>query len=106
MGGDGRERGGGGGGSRKRRERKSCTQMTCKYFVIQVATISCTAVRPEVGYQGAALQHLQHKDKKTKSQKQSCIYVYLMTVQLVSVTLQTVWETPQICDLCSYLGIH
>ena len=40
--------------------------MTCKCFVVQVATSPCTAVKPEVNYQGAALQHLPHKVKKTK----------------------------------------
>ena len=40
--------------------------MTCKCFVIQVATSPCTAVKPEVHYQGAAQQHLPHKVKKTK----------------------------------------
>ena len=34
------------------------------------------------------------------------VYVYLMTVQLVSVTLQIVWEIPQICDLCPEVGKH
>ena len=33
-------------------------------------------------------------------------YVCLVTVQLVSVTLQIVWEMSQICDLCSILGIY
>ena len=61
--------------------------MTCKYFVIQVATSPCTAVKPEVdNYQGAALQHLLHKVKKTKTQKQSSV---------------SFWKMPQICDLCS-----
>ena len=45
-------------------ENKSCTQITCTYFVIQVVTSPCTTVKPEVGYQGAALQDL-HKIKKT-----------------------------------------
>ena len=105
---------------------KSYTLLACKYFVIQVATSPCTAVKPEVDYQGAALQHLLHKVKKTKTQKQSGIYmlndssvsfcsitncvpkprnrvayISLMTVQLVSVTLQIVWRMTQICDVCA-----
>ena len=41
--------------------------------MIQVATGPCTTVKPEADYQGAALQHLLHKVKKFKTQKQSCI---------------------------------
>ena len=41
----------------------------CAYFVIQVATSPCTTVKPEVDYQGAALQHLLRKVKKLKPQK-------------------------------------
>ena len=43
--------------------------MICKYFLIQVATSPCTTEKPEVDYQGAALQHLVHKVKKLKTQK-------------------------------------
>ncbi len=45
------------------------TNNICTYFVIQVATSPCTAEKPEVDYQGAALQHLLHKVKKLKTQK-------------------------------------
>ena len=38
--------------------------------------------------------------------RNSVAYVCLVTVQLVSVTLQLVWEMSQICDLCSILGIY
>ena len=38
--------------------------------------------------------------------RNSVAYVCLVTVQLVSVTLQIVWEMSQICDLCSILGIY
>ena len=64
--------------------------------MIQVATSPCTTEKPEVDYQGAALQHLLHKVKKLKNR---VAYVCLVTVQLVSVTLQIVWEMSQICDL-------
>ena len=75
--------GGGGGearGSTKRRggnRRKIIiyTNNMCTHFVIQVATSPCTAEKPEVDYQGAALQHLLHKVKKLKTQKQSCINI-------------------------------
>ena len=65
---------GGGGGSRKGKEKNSrkiimYTNNICTYFVIQVATSPCTAEKPEVDYQGAALQHLLHKVKKLKTQK-------------------------------------
>ena len=49
------------------------TNNICTYFVIQVATSPCTTEKPEADYQGAALQHLLHKVKKLKTQKQSCI---------------------------------
>ena len=45
------------------------TNNICTYFVIQVATSHCTTEKPEVDYQGAALQHLLHKVKKLKTQK-------------------------------------
>ena len=73
---------GGGGGrgwgikkgrGKNRRKIIIYTNNICRYFVIQVATSPCTAVKPEVDYQGAALQHLLHKVKKLKTQKQSCI---------------------------------
>ena len=51
------------------------TNNICTYFVIQVATSPCTTEKPEVDYQGAALQHL-HKIKKLKTQKQSCICMF------------------------------
>ena len=57
---------------RKKKQIKN-KSYTCKYFGIQVATSPCTAVKPDVDYQGAALQHLLHKVKKLKTQKQSCI---------------------------------
>ena len=65
---------GGGGGSRKGKEKNRrkiimYTNNICTYFVIQVATSPCTAEKPEVDYQGAALQHLLHKVKKLKTQK-------------------------------------
>ena len=71
MGGGGR---GGGGGSKKGKEKNRrkiimYTNNICTYFVIQVATSPCTAEKPEVDYQGAALQHLLHKVKKLKTQK-------------------------------------
>ena len=77
-GGQGQMRGGGwgevgAGGSRKgrknRREIIIYTNNLSTYFVIQVATSPCTAEKPEVDYQGAALQHLLHKVKKLKTQK-------------------------------------
>ena len=63
-----------GGGKEKRegRNRRKIiiyTNNICTYFVIQVATSPCTTVKPEVDYQGAALQHLLHKVKKLKTQK-------------------------------------
>ena len=66
--------GGGGGGSKKgngKTEEKIIiyTNNICTYFVIQVATSPCTAEKPEVDYQGAALRHLLHKVKKLKTQK-------------------------------------
>ena len=80
MGGGGREARGGGGGSKKgrgknRRKIIIYTNNICTYFVIQVATSPCTTEKPEADYQGAALQHLLHKVKKLKTQKQSCIYM-------------------------------
>ena len=66
--------GAGGGGSKKGRGRKRrkiiiYTNNICTYFVIPVATSPCTTVKPEINYQGAALQHLLHKVKKLKTQK-------------------------------------
>ncbi len=74
-GGVGSEAGSGGGeggvkkGRKKRRKIIMYTNNICTYFVIQVATSPCTAEKPEVDYQGAALQHLLHKVKKLKTQK-------------------------------------
>ena len=69
--------GGGEGGVKKGGKNKIkiiiYTNNICTYFVIQVATSPCTAEKPEADYQGAALQHLLHKVKKLKTQKQSCI---------------------------------
>ena len=74
------EGGGGRGGSKKGRGKNRrkiiiyiYTNNICTYFVTQVATSPCTTEKPEVDYQGAALQHLLHKVKKLKTQKQSCI---------------------------------
>ena len=53
-GGDGRGQGWGGGGRFKNRrgekgeKKESYTQIRCMYFVVQVATSPCTAVKPEV----------------------------------------------------------
>ncbi len=75
MGAWGVRRGGGGGEGGVKREGKNrrkiimYTNNICTYFVIQVATSPCTAEKPEVDYQGAALQHLLHKVKKLKTQK-------------------------------------
>ena len=63
------------GGQKRRGEGIIYTNKICTYFVIQVATGPCTTVKPEADYQGAALQHLLHKVKKLKTQKQSCICV-------------------------------
>ena len=65
--------GGGEGGSKKwkgknRRKIIIYTNNIYAYFVIQVATSPCTIEKPEVDYQGAALQHL-HKVKKLETQK-------------------------------------
>ena len=68
----GRGRGGRGEYKREGKNRRKIiiyTNNICTYFVIQVATSPCTAEKPEVGYQGAALQHLLHKVKKLKTQK-------------------------------------
>ena len=72
----GSEAGWGGGGEggvkregKNRRKIIMYTNNICTYFVIQVATSPCTAEKPEVDYQGAALQHLLHKVKKLKTQK-------------------------------------
>ncbi len=64
--------GGEGGVKREGKNRRKIIMYTnniCTYFVIQVATSPCTAEKPEVDYQGAALQHLLHKVKKLKTQK-------------------------------------
>ena len=58
-----------GGGGGNRRKIIIYTNNICTYFVIQVATSPCTAEKPEVDYQGAALQPLLHKVKKLKTQK-------------------------------------
>ena len=58
-----------GGEGKNRRKIIMYTNNICTYFVIQVATSPCTAEKPEVDYQGAALQHLLHKVKKLKAQK-------------------------------------
>ena len=71
--------GGGEGGVKKGGKNKIkiiiYTNNICTYFVIQVATSPSTAEKPEADYQGAALQHLLHKVKKLKTQKQSCICI-------------------------------
>ena len=67
--GDGRGRGRGvekGGGVI---EEKIIYTITCTYSVIEVATSPSTTVKPEVDYQGAALQHLLDKVKNLKTQK-------------------------------------
>ena len=64
--------GGRGGVKREGKNRRKIIMYTnniCTYFVIQVAISPCTAEKPEVDYQGAALQHLLHKVKKLKTQK-------------------------------------
>ena len=64
---------GGGGEAEKGRGKIIYTNMTCTCFVVQVATSPCTTVKPEVDYQGAALQHRLQKVKKLKTQKKSCM---------------------------------
>ena len=50
-------------------EEKIIYTITCTYSVIEVATSPSTTVKPEVDYQGAALQHLLDKVKNLKTQK-------------------------------------
>ena len=50
--------------------------------------------------EGAALQHLQHKVKKTKTQKWSCICI-LNDSSVILYNIANWVELQQICDLCS-----
>ena len=93
--------GGRGGGSKKgkgknRRKIIIYTNNICTYFVIQVATSPCTAEKPEVDY---LTSYIKSRSSKPRNR---VAYVCLVTVQLVSVTLQIVREMSQICDLCSF----